>query len=189
MVRGSASAHMLSTVHHTYSFVLYPVISFEIQKYLPKSNSINVITGITNRKSQTVRNFETIDLSHTIQQKLGFIINTGGSIWAIDFVPQPTSSKNTTQYLAVGGYNSTTEHHALDEAIDPANIHNAIQIWRFNSSPTHKHVPRLDMCLLHDYGVVVDFKWCPFSVYEEKVYFYHLSYGTVKNQQLYFRRN
>jgi hypothetical protein len=155
-------------------------ISFEIQKYLPKTSSINVITGITYRKSQTVNNFETIDLSDTIQQKLGYIINTGGSIWAIDFVPQASSSKNTIQYLAVGGYNSTIERHSFDEDIDPNNSYNAIQIWSFSSSPADKQSPRLDMCLLHDYGVVVDFKWCPFSVYKDKVPFYLFIFGITQ---------
>jgi hypothetical protein len=171
VVHENASVHILSTLPSTYTLLFFIRISCELQKYLPKSNSINVVTGITERKPQTVHNFESIDLSNTIRHKLGFIINTGSSIWAIDFVPQDSSAENPTQYLGVGGYNSTIEHHSLDEALDPINCHNTIQIWSFNSSTTTKQRPRLDMCLLHDYGVVTDFKWCPFSVYEEKVRF------------------
>lgn len=45
---------------------------------------------------------------------------------------------------------------------------NAIQIWKCKSLIS-KFTPVLDMCILHDFGVVVDFKWCPFSVYDTKV--------------------
>lgn len=95
-------------------------------------------------------------------------MNVGGSIWGLDFAPKPSPNKSSDQYLAIGGYNSTTEHHLLSEDVDINNKFNAIQIWKCRSY-TSKFKPVLDMCILHDFGVVVDFKWCPFSVYDEEV--------------------
>ncbi|OAD03555.1 hypothetical protein MUCCIDRAFT_163114 [Mucor lusitanicus CBS 277.49] len=95
------------------------------------------------------------------------IINAGGSIWGLDFVPKPSSDKRSDQYLAIGGYNTTTEHHLLCEDLDVENRLNAIQIWKCKSL-TSSFTPTLDMCILHDFGVVVDFKWCLFSVYDNK---------------------
>lgn len=95
-------------------------------------------------------------------------MNVGGSIWGLDFAPKPSPNKSSDQYLAIGGYNSTTEHHLLSEDFDINNKLNAIQIWKCRSY-TSKFKPVLDMCILHDFGVVVDFKWCPFSVYDEEV--------------------
>jgi WD40 repeat protein len=73
---------------------------------------------------------------------------------------------NHTQYLAVGGYNSTNEHHKF---VKEENIYsrNAIQIWRVTSNTEEDTPPVLDMCLLHDFGIVINFKWCPFSVHDE----------------------
>ncbi|EPB83806.1 hypothetical protein HMPREF1544_09439 [Mucor circinelloides 1006PhL] len=139
----------------------------EIESYLPKPNTTTVSTGITNIQTKTLDNFDSIDISKCIPKKRAHIINAGGSIWGLDFVPKPSSSNSSDQYLAIGGYNTTTEHHLLWEEADMDNRLNAIQIWKCKSLIS-KFTPVLDMCILHDYGVVVDFKWCPFSVYDTK---------------------
>ncbi|KAL9539045.1 hypothetical protein PS6_011365 [Mucor atramentarius] len=117
----------------------------EIESYLPKPNTTTVSTGITNIQTKTLDNFDSIDISKCIPKKRAHIINAGGSIWGLDFVPKPSSSNSSDQYLAIGGYNTTTEHHLLWEEADMDNRLNAIQIWK-----------------------LVDFKWCPFSVYDTK---------------------
>ncbi|CAO3626298.1 unnamed protein product [Mucor fragilis] len=139
----------------------------EIDKYLPKPNAATITTGITNTQTETINNFESIDISNSISNKRAHIINAGGSIWGLDFVPKPSSDKRSDQYLAIGGYNTTTEHHLLCEDVDVDHKLNAIQIWKCKSLAS-RFTPSLDMCILHDFGVVVDLKWCPFSVYDNK---------------------
>lgn len=141
-------------------------VSAEISLYLPKENKVNITTGITNKKTETLQNFESVDLSQTISNKRGHVLNTGGSVWAIEFVPKKACLEHDhEQYLAVGGYNSTAEHYTFGKNL---NCHNAIQIWHCTSDTNASLKPKLDMCILHDFGVVMDFKWCPLSVYDEK---------------------
>ncbi|KAI7892019.1 WD40-repeat-containing domain protein [Mucor mucedo] len=139
--------------------------SAEINTYMPSENCVNITTGITNFKTEAVKNFNSVDLSQSITNKRGHVLNTGGSVWALEFVPKKAClDHDHTQYLAVGGYNSVTEHHTFAES---PHCRNAIQIWQCTSDTNSSLKPQLDMCILHDFGVVVDFKWCPSSVYDE----------------------
>lgn len=95
-----------------------------------------------------------------MQHKKGFVLNTGGAIWGLDFVPQRA---NDIQYLSLGGYNSTTEHHTFKEKSNTQP--NAIQIWKWS----FQERPQLDACILHSMGVVVDMKWCPLNFFEHNV--------------------
>lgn len=107
----------------------------------------------------TLQNFQVLSLQDTMANKKGYILNAGGSIWGLDFVPQSTN----VQYLTIGGYNTSHEHHYLYEQdnIQP----NAIQLWKCCvDSP-----PQLDMCILHTLGVVFDLKWCPLNLYKQNV--------------------
>lgn len=92
-----------------------------------------------------------------------FVINTGGSIWAVDFVPR--RDKENTQYLAIGGYKSTDEQHLLG---DDSNYHSMIQIWRYDGSRKVSTPPKLDMCILHEFGIITELKWCPLSSCDEE---------------------
>lgn len=140
--------------------------SADISTYLPAENCVNITTGITNIKTETVKNFESVDLSQSITNKRGHILNTGGSVWALEFIPKKAClDHDHTQYLAIGGYNSISEHYTFTES---SNCRNAIQIWQCTSDTDSSIKPRLDMCILHDFGVVVDFKWCPSSVYDDE---------------------
>ncbi|KAI7870192.1 WD40-repeat-containing domain protein [Spinellus fusiger] len=104
-----------------------------------------------------------------MENRRGFIIRTGGSIFGLDFVPKRPSvdSEPSVAYLAVGGYRGAhEEHHTLNEI--QSGYQNALQIWRYGQTTgldTEK--PSLAMCILHDYGVVYELKWCPYGAYEE----------------------
>ncbi|KAI8640074.1 WD40-repeat-containing domain protein [Parasitella parasitica] len=139
----------------------------EVKNYLPKPNTTTITTGISKIQTETISNFESIDISKSIPNKRAHILNVGCSVWGLDFVPKPSSNKSSDQYLAIGGYNSTKEHHLLTEDVNKGDEYNAIQIWKCRSYVT-KFRPMLDMCILHDFGVVVDFKWCPYSIYDDK---------------------
>lgn len=143
--------------------LVFFIVSAEINTYLPQENNINITIGITTHKKHHIKNFESIDLCENIKNKKGHIINTGGSIWGIDFVPKKAALPDKTHYLAVGGYNSTNERHHYKKE-DEENVRNAIQIWQY----TDETAPKLSMCILHEFGIVIDFKWCPFSVYDEQ---------------------
>lgn len=103
-------------------------------------------------------------MSQSIKNKRGYILNTGISIWALEYIPKPASMHHDPiQYLAIGGYNSIHEHYTMT---DNPPVKNAIQIYQTTSDTTPSNPPKLDLCILHDFGVIVDFKWCPYSVYD-----------------------
>lgn len=140
------------------------LFSAEINTYLPSENTVSVTTGIKNLKTQRLQNLGSLDLSENITYKRGYVMNTGASIWAIDFVPKKASMDDHTQFIAIGGYNSTDEHLVIG---DKSQCRNAIQIWRYSSDIDQALSPKLDMCILHDFGSVTEFKWCPYSVFED----------------------
>ncbi|KAI9009378.1 hypothetical protein CLU79DRAFT_710963 [Phycomyces nitens] len=146
------------------------ISSEEAKSYLPNPNPLKVTFGITKRKTQTIDLFEAVSLDETIKHKRGFIVNTGGSIWGLDYVPKRPSvdSQPLVDYLAISGYKSTTEHHTINET--QKDYKNCIQIWEcdrtaLEDKPTKK--PRLSMCLVHNFGICHDMKWCPYGAYEE----------------------
>lgn len=74
-----------------------------------------------------------------------------------------------TQYLAISGYRGSVEEHIGMNEIQPTGSYkNAIQIWKLKLSTKSQQDPLLDVCLLHDFGVVFNLKWCPYGVYEEE---------------------
>jgi WD40 repeat protein len=107
-----------------------------------------------------------------LQYKKGYVINTGSSIWGLDFVPKLASMESDPfiQYLAIGGYRGSTEEHIGMEEYQPTGTYkNCIQIWKLRLSVQQtQEDPILDLCLLHDYGVIYDIKWCPYGTYEEE---------------------
>jgi hypothetical protein len=103
-----------------------------------------------------------------------FIINTGGSMWGLDFAPKPPSASNPhIQYLAVAGYPGTTEeHHNVGEIQEAGTVDNCIQIWRMDlrlvgSEGSPVTDPTLDLCIAHDLGIVRALQWCPLGTYQE----------------------
>ncbi|KAI9280033.1 WD40-repeat-containing domain protein [Sporodiniella umbellata] len=134
----------------------------EIERYLPSENSVRISLG--SDQEVQLKSLE----KHTIpdKKKKGsgavHIINTGGSIWALDFIPKTNS--RPIQYLALGGYKSTTEQHILG---DITKYPNSIQIWSFDGNDSNSE-PRLDMCILHEFGIISDIQWCPKNHYVER---------------------
>jgi hypothetical protein len=106
-----------------------------------------------------------------LKYKRGYIINTGGSIQALDFAPK-TSSKDTQpmiHYLAIGGYKEANVLHSFET---PRQGHEScIQLWKcdLTTTPsTEERNPLLDLVLLHDFGDARELKWCPYGAYEEE---------------------
>jgi hypothetical protein len=95
----------------------------------------------------------------------------GGNIWGLDFVPKHVDDKDpSTQYLAVSGYRgSVDEHLSLDEIQPTGTYKNAIQIWKLKlTTQLPSQEPMMDLCLLHDFGVIYDLKWCPYGTYQDE---------------------
>lgn len=70
--------------------------------------------------------------------------------------------------MALGGYSGTyEEHHAVGES-GQSGVKGCIQIWEVgdgvkDAGPkrTDDPVPRLALCLLHEFGCIWEMKWCP----------------------------
>ncbi|KAI7882810.1 uncharacterized protein EV154DRAFT_428336, partial [Mucor mucedo] len=144
----------------------------EATPYLPKRKTpLPVIVGIDEKKEYDLGTFEHIKLSEQLKYKKGYVINTGINIWGLDFVPKtPVMEEEDSkiQYLAVTGYRGSTEEHIGIGDIQPTGTYkNAIQIWKLSLSVHEQVDPVLDMCLLHDFGVIFDLKWCPYGTYQE----------------------
>ncbi|KAI8640766.1 WD40-repeat-containing domain protein [Parasitella parasitica] len=177
------SADYLIEPSHLYDQVIYQNIhavkeewsltdKSDALSYLPiMKDPLRVVLGIDEKKTIDIPNGESIKLDDYFRYKKGYVINTGGSIWGLDFAPKLHNDTDpATQYLAVAGYKGTvSEHHEIDE-IQPAGTYkNAIQIWRLRLSTKQQSEDAiLDMCLLHDFGVIHDLKWCPYGVYEDE---------------------
>ncbi|KAG2186044.1 hypothetical protein INT43_002482 [Umbelopsis isabellina] len=134
-------------------------------QYLPKrKESVTISVGIEKQTNIKVGSQDSADLQGVcFKYKKGYVINTGGSIWGLDFVPKPTfEAEQYVQYLAVAGYPGTNdEHHNVGEIQEPGTVANCIQIWRMDlrlrdtpNNPTSK--PKLDLCITHDLGISLD---------------------------------
>lgn len=107
-----------------------------------------------------------------MQYKRGHVINVGSSVWGLGFAPKNPleESQITTQYLAVAGYKGAEEEsHHFSEVQPRGSYKNCIQLWRLELTVQGEQAvdPVLDVCILHDFGIVRDLKWCPYGAYEE----------------------
>ncbi|KAL0074594.1 hypothetical protein J3Q64DRAFT_1853627 [Phycomyces blakesleeanus] len=170
LLKKAAESNVYSNVHSLPN-EWQMINSEEAKSYIPNPNPRKVTFGITKRDTRTIDLFEVISLDETIKHKRGFIVNTGGSIWGLDFVPKRPSvdSRPLVEYLAVSGYRGANEeHHNINEI--QKDYQNCIQIWecdRTVSEDTPTKKPRLRMCMVHNFGVCHDLKWCPYGAYEE----------------------
>ncbi|KAL9545340.1 hypothetical protein MBANPS3_007189 [Mucor bainieri] len=143
----------------------------EALPYLPtQAEPLKVTLGIDEKKTTNISCGESLKLDEHFKYKKGYVINTGGSIWGLDFVPKlHNDSDPITQYLAVAGYKAAvSEHHELDDIQATGEYKNSIQIWKLKlSTKQPSEDPLLDLCLLHDFGVIHDLKWCPYGAYED----------------------
>ena len=95
----------------------------------------------------------------------------GCSVWGLDFVPKRAAVESDPhiQYLAASGYRgSVDEHIGIGETQPTGTYKNCIQIYKMKLSVKAQEEPTLDLCILHDYGAVLDLQWCPYGVYEEE---------------------
>ncbi|KAI8349210.1 hypothetical protein EDC96DRAFT_448633 [Choanephora cucurbitarum] len=145
----------------------------EAVPYLPKrQDPLTVTIGIDDQKTEKLPTFGFIRLDENFKMKRGFVINAGMSVWGLDFVPKSTTCHDSqTQYLAIAGYRGSVEEHTgFDETQPTGTYKNAIQIWNLNlSTQLPSKSPFMDLCLLHDFGIIHELKWCPYGAYQEDV--------------------
>ncbi|CEI93818.1 hypothetical protein RMCBS344292_08044 [Rhizopus microsporus] len=140
--------------------------------YLPaRTEPVNVKVGIEEKTSVRLDLFGSIRLANHFKYKKGYLLNTGGNTWGLDFVPK-VESRDTSpfiQYLAVAGYRGASEERiGLNEEQPTGTYKNCVQLWKLKLSVKQEpEEPLLDVCILHDFGAVYDLKWCPYGVYEE----------------------
>ncbi|KAI9253231.1 hypothetical protein BY458DRAFT_443350 [Sporodiniella umbellata] len=144
----------------------------EALPYLPtRKEEVNINVGIKEKTKIKVPLLGFIKLEDHFQYKKGYILNTGGNTWGLDFVPKVAGEESDryVQYLAVSGYRGASEEHmGLDEIQPEGEYQNCIQLWKLRLSARQKQEdPVLALCILHDFGVVYDLKWCPYGTYEE----------------------
>ena len=131
-------------------------------------------------------------LANHFKYKKGYLLNTGGNTWGLDFVPK-VESRDTSpfiQYLAVAGYRGASEERiGLNEEQPTVTYKNCVQLWKLKLSVKQEpEEPLLDVCILHDFGAVYDLKWCPYGVYEE-VMRERLSFACAHLQTIGARRH
>ncbi|KAI8978439.1 hypothetical protein BDB01DRAFT_726189 [Pilobolus umbonatus] len=148
------------------------VSNSEALPYLPnRQNLVDITVGIQKQQEIETPLFGSIKLDDYLKYGKGYILNTGGSIWGLDFAPKVPAldSDPTMDYLAVAGYKGTVDECIpMTHVQEKGSYRNCIQIWKLHLSvQKHSVAPVLDLCLLHDYGVIYDLKWCPYGCYDE----------------------
>ena len=154
---------------------------------MPEPNTRKVSLGITEQQTVDLPIGATLRLSKIfildstianvlrkgdhIKSRRGFVINLGFSVLGLEFVakrPEVDSSPKT-QYLVAAGFRGAEDEHHLFSDFHPTGAYkNSIMIWRCELSVEETAAePVLDLCLLHDFGPIKEFKWCPYGAYEE----------------------
>ncbi|CAG8784390.1 30588_t:CDS:10 [Gigaspora margarita] len=130
--------------------------------YLPHSRDPFSIV-LANSDPIRVSQFESCTLNDKLPRKVGHIFNVGGSIWAMDWCPNIQNQHD--QYLAIGGYKSTTEEHHYIARRQKNDVNYAIQIWKIDcqDDATSIEDPKLDIVICHEYGCTFDLQWCPYG--------------------------
>ncbi|KAH8549614.1 hypothetical protein BGW37DRAFT_429181 [Umbelopsis sp. PMI_123] len=148
----------------------------EGKEFLPKrKDSVTIIAGIEKPTEIKIPSQHSVALCPKyLKYHRSFVINTGGSIWGLDFAAKPPSASDPhIQYLAVAGYpGAAEEHHKVGEIQEPGTVENCIQIWRLDlrlagTDDEPIAPPTLDLCIAHDLGIIRALQWCPFGAYQE----------------------
>ncbi|CAG8433940.1 2551_t:CDS:10 [Diversispora eburnea] len=141
--------------------------------YLPFPRDPTSIVFSDKDSSFQVPQCESYPIRDKLNEKFGYILNFGGSVWALEWCPNISSPGE--QYLAIGGYKSSVdEHHPIGRK-QKTDLNQAIQIWKINCSidnfameeeenQTFINKPKLDMVICHEYGCVFDMQWCPYGI-------------------------
>ncbi|KAG0351503.1 hypothetical protein BG005_009010 [Podila minutissima] len=103
-----------------------------------------------------------------------YLINAGLSVWALDWCPLSSNdelSEKSIDYIAVGGFPDTAENCRRRDQTYPLGKQdshpNVIQIWSVHCDTNEEGILQGDpevymsLCILHNYGAVLDMKWCP----------------------------
>ncbi|CAO3643353.1 unnamed protein product [Cunninghamella blakesleeana] len=140
----------------------------EAEPYLPiKQDPISVELGFKNEtKEYLISTLSTMNLESAIPLKRGGLINTGGVILGLDYVPKTVKNK-IHQHLSIGGLKEPKIDFAYRG--DRKGYSNAIQIWRcdLHAQENQEVSINLDLCILHDFGDVREIKWCPYGAYDD----------------------
>lgn len=181
-VEGPSADHLFDT-SEVYNQVVYQHVLVnndewelmdegQVKPYLPRREiPVSVTLGVEEKQTTELYTFGSLHLPNYFQYKKGYVLNTGSSIWGLDFVPKVSANESDplTQYLAVSGYRGCAEERVGMNDLQPTGSYkNCIQIWKLKLSTKTQEDPLLDLCILHDYGVVFDLKWCPYGAYEEE---------------------
>ncbi|KAJ3018284.1 UNVERIFIED_CONTAM: General transcription factor 3C polypeptide 2 [Siphonaria sp. JEL0065] len=133
----------------------------------------DVVDGDQNNASGLRFDLEILEsaaLLRGVYDRDAFVLNVGGSVWGLDWA---ASDDPEHQYLAVGGYTTTTERNHLlgvkqvKQSASDDSLKGCVQIWRVDTTGAVK--PTLDLCFLVECGVVFGLEWCAESCYLENV--------------------
>ncbi|CAG8502749.1 17577_t:CDS:10 [Dentiscutata erythropus] len=161
-----------SLPQNVYEFVKIKKNELEIlpenigKTYLPHSRDPFSIV-LANSDPIRVSQLESCSLNNKLPRKVGHIFNVGGSIWAMDWCPNKQNQHN--QYLAIGGYKSTTEEHHYIARRQKNDVNYAIQIWKIDCQDDATSIkdPKLDIVICHEYGCTFDLQWCPYGAQDD----------------------
>ncbi|KAJ3189727.1 hypothetical protein HDU85_000011 [Gaertneriomyces sp. JEL0708] len=145
------------------------------------SRTVRIVSVATPRAQServSLNLFEGKALPEVGKKRLRYAINTGGSVWGLDWCPVPAATDGY-QYLAVAGYkNNETEHHIIgvrqvSSGPDDSHLKGCIQIYRVPASDSHHSAatpeqPKLVLCILHEHGFVQHLQWAPRGYYEAR---------------------
>ncbi|KAJ3415402.1 hypothetical protein HDV05_004996 [Chytridiales sp. JEL 0842] len=164
-----------------------------IAPHLPVRTSVSILTGPkSNTEQSNLPIFTSTEIAPRYK-RARMLINTGGSVWGLDWAHGINAGM---QYIAVGGYKGNSEEHMTVGYRQSTDLRNCIQIWSCGSvlsnlgEPPKKkredsdgdvemgdvdeddvEEPRLELCILHEWGNCVDLKWAPYGGYESESYF------------------
>ncbi|KAF9169181.1 hypothetical protein BGX21_003537 [Mortierella sp. AD011] len=146
----------------------------DLDEYLPvlTTTKINTRDMDIEMGTMTSRYIETTDKTGINDY---YILNTGFSVWGLDWCPLPSYEQDEIEenasYVAVGGFPDTAENCIARDQLYPLgkqDAHpNVIQLWNMNCESDENGQLQgeaksyLAICILHSYGAVLDLKWCP----------------------------
>ncbi|CAG8660318.1 8675_t:CDS:10 [Acaulospora morrowiae] len=160
------SPHDIKLLNEKYEFFGYR----DGRAFLPPPRDPATIM-LFNKEPFQVSQYTSYPIHAKVTEKVGYILNVGISVWALEWVPRVSSEND--QYLAIAGYKSNVnEHHPIGRK-QKSDMSNSIQLWktdcRIDDFSTGGYAePRLDMIICHDYGCVFDMQWCPYGANDDE---------------------
>ncbi|KAJ3333851.1 hypothetical protein HDU76_002572 [Blyttiomyces sp. JEL0837] len=124
----------------------------DIDKHLPGRDIDVYLRSFRGDANQT---------AYSLPKQGSCVLPIGGSVWGLDWA---NTASDGNQYLAVSGYRNTTDDHQFLGSPQTSDLQGCIQIWNcgpldFKGKSTI--TPRLELCILHNFGVVFELRWAP----------------------------